>query len=295
VKWKHHKIVAFDVETTGLEPFDGDRVIEVGAIEFELSPDGSIANRTDHSWLINPERNIPRVITEITGIRNEDVENAPLFGELVPKLHEVFSGAVTVAHNYPFDLAFLTEEFRVAESWWPEPIAEVDTIDLSIRSFPDAKSNKLAALCERLEVTLEQAHRATDDAAACGNCFVKLVSRHHVPDDLQAMLDWAGAIGRPPSTGALSTNDRGTVVFAEGEHRGHAVAEHPVHLTWMCNARVRTSDGWSYRYDEQTRAWLRRWLQVRGSGRIKPKPKVLKPSDWGLDDYLAGALRQKTG
>ena len=293
MRWKTHKIVAFDTETTGLDPYESDRIIEFGAVELELGPDGQVAKRTDHNWLINPERKIPRKITEITGIRNEDVENSPLFADVAPMIHDVLSDSVTVAHNYPFDLAFLTEEFNRMDSWWPEPLAEIDTIDLSIRMFPEEKKHKLADLCGRVGVTLERAHRATDDAAACGECLVRLAAKHEVADDLQVMLDWAGAIGRPPETGPLAINGHSTPVFATGKYKDEPIADHPIHLTWMRNARIRENGTWKFRFDEHTRSWLARWLQVRGSGRTRPSLKKFTVEDWGLDDYLAAALRSR--
>jgi DNA polymerase III epsilon subunit family exonuclease len=287
--WKNRRIVAFDTETTGLDPLEGDRIIEFGAVVFQKGPGGKLTI-VKHNWLINPERFVPRLITDLTGISNEDVADAPLFVDVAPQIHELLCDAVTVAHNYPFDLSFLAQEFERIGSWWPEPLAEVDTIDLSHRVFPGSKSHNLTSLCERVGVTLEQAHRATDDAGACGRCFLKLVGRHKVDDDLQVMLDWAGAIGRPPETGVLTTNERGTPIFASGDLEGEAIADHPIHLSWMRNARVLTSKGWKLRYDEQTRLWLARWLQTRGSGRTKPSIKKLGPEDWGLDDYVANSL-----
>ena len=177
MKWKHLPVVAFDTETTGLEPFGGDRIIEIAAVRFELDADGRVANRRDWSTLVNPERDIPRKVTEITGIRPEQVASARTFVEVADELRELLANSVTVAHNYPFDLAFLTTEFDRCGMHWPEPLAEVDTVDLSLRTYKDAKSHRLADLAERLGIELERAHRATDDAAACGLSFLELVRR----------------------------------------------------------------------------------------------------------------------
>ena len=143
MRWKHLKIVAFDTETTGLEPFGGDRVIEFAAVEFRLDPDGSVAGRQDHSWLINPERDIPRKVTEITGISAGDVANAPRFAEVATEIRSLLADGIAVAHNFPFDLGFLTMEFDDVRRQtgdpsmrWPEPVAEVDTVDLSMVCFP---------------------------------------------------------------------------------------------------------------------------------------------------------------
>ncbi|MBX2803924.1 MAG: 3'-5' exonuclease [Myxococcales bacterium] len=294
MKWKQLPILAFDTETTGLEPFGGDRVIEFAAVELRLGPDGSVEDRIDHSWLINPERDIPRKVTEITGISASDVADKPRFIDVAEQIHKLLANAVTVAHNYPFDLAFLTREFDDVRRQtgersmhWPEPLAEVDTVDLSMRTFPDARSHRLADLTERLNVELERAHRATDDAAACGLCFVEMARRKEVEDDLQAMLDWANAIGRPPEDGPIGSDDTGRTVFLQGPHEGKQVSQFPVHLAWMNKARVRGPDGWRWRFSEGVRRWTQRWLEVRGAGRAKQNPKTFHAQDWVLDPCVA--------
>ena len=266
MKWKHLPIVAFDTETTGLDPFSGDRIIEVGLVVLRFSSDGSVVDRRDHVHLVNPGIPIPKKITQITGISDADVADAPPFSVLAEDLANLFRGSVAVAHNYPFDLGFLTREFERAGADWHEPLVAIDTVDLSMKIFPDARSHKLGDLSKRMNVSLENAHRASDDAAACGMCFSELVRKHEVPDDLQDLLDWAKAIGRPPEDGPLRLDAFGTPVFGEGDHEGEPVLAHPLHLAWMEKARIPTPDGWRFRYPESTRRWIRRWLDVRCAG-----------------------------
>ncbi len=299
MKWNELPIVAFDTETTGLEPFGGDRVIEFAAVVLTLDDDGRVSARDDHSFLVNPERDIPRKVTEITGISEADVAGSPRFAEVAEPIRDLLAGSVVVAHNFPFDLAFLSQEFdRVRQQTgdprmrWPEPIAEIDTVDLSMKLFPDARSHRLADLSDRLEIPLERAHRATDDAAACGLCFTELARRHSVSDDLQQMLDWAQAIGRPPAGGPIGPDPDGRVVFLEGPLQGKPIAEHPVHLAWMDKARVRDDDGWRWRFPESVRRWGRRWLEVRGAGRASQNPKSLHADDWALDPCIAASRRR---
>lgn len=295
MKWKHLPIVAFDTETTGLEPFGGDRIIEIAMVTFTLdAATGDLVDRQDWSQLVNPEREIPRKVTEITGISEREVARAPRFAEVAHTVRDRLANAITVAHNYPFDLAFLTREFDLLRQStgdpsmaWPEPLAEVDTVDLSMRTDPDAKSHKLSDLAERLGVGLERAHRATDDAAACGLSFVELVRRHRVDDDLQQMLDWANAIGRPPEDGPVGPDEHGRIVFLEGPHAGRPVTQHPLHLAWMDKARVRGPRGWQWRYGDAVRRWARRWLEVRGAGRARQGQKTFHASDWVLDPCTA--------
>jgi DNA polymerase III epsilon subunit-like protein len=292
LRWKSLPIVAFDTETTGLEPFGGDRVIEFAAVVLHLDEQGQVCDREDHAHLINPGIPIPRKVTEITGISDSDVVGAPAFQEVADSIHGLLVNAVTVAHNYPFDLAFLTMAFRDAGMHWPEPMAEVDTVDLSMICFPDARSHRLGDVADRLGITFDGAHRATNDAAACGMAFAALARRHEVDDELQAMLDWAKAIGRPPLDGPLATNDHGAVVFSEGPHKGQPVAEQPIHLAWIEKARLRGPRGWQWRYPESSRRWVRRWLEVRGSGRARQTQKSIHHNDWALDPCIATPRRR---
>lgn len=287
MNWRHLPIVAFDTETTGLQPFGGDRVIEVAAVVIRIGQDGRVASQENHAWMVNPGMPIPRTATEVSGISDRDVADKPRFEEIADELWRLLHDAVTVAHNYPFDLAFLTQEFLRAGRRWVEPLAEIDTVDLSMRQFADAKSHKLADLCQRLDIRLDGAHRATNDAAACGHAFVEMARRAEVPDDLQAMLDWARAIGRPPEHGPLGVDADGRVVFAEGQHAGRPVAEHPIHLAWIEKARSRGPNGWDWRYPEASRRWARRWLEVRGAGRARQNPKTFHPTDWVVDSCIA--------
>lgn len=291
MRWKHRPILAFDCETTGLQPFDGDRVIEFAAVELMIGPDGRVAERRDHSWMINPGIPIPKEVSNLTGIKDEDVANAPPFEEVGEAIRALFEDAVTVAHNYTFDLGFLRAEAQRMEMRWPEPLAEIDTVDLSIRCFPEARSHRLDAVCQRLDVALDQHHRATDDAAACGTVFIELARKNDIEDDLQSMLEWAGAIGRPPEQGPVGLNHEGRAVFKEGPHAGDPIGDHPIHLAWMDKARVRENGEWRFRYPESARAWIRRWLEVRGAGRARQNPKSFHAQDWVIDSCIATERR----
>ena len=287
MRWKNLPIVAFDCETTGLQPFGGDRMIEFGAVVISIGEDGKVADIVPHSWMVDPGIPIPRVVTNLTGITDSDVQGAPTFEDITFDVRALFENAVTVAHNYTFDLGFLRAEAQRCGLRWPEPLAEIDTVDLSMRVFPEARSHKLDALCERLNVTLDQHHRATDDASACGTAFVEMVRRNDVPDDLQAMLEWAQAIGRPPEDGPIGLDHEGRTVFKEGRFAGHPVGDHPIHLAWMEKARIRIDGQWQFRYPGSIRAWIRRWMEVRGAGRARQNPKTFHASDWVIDSCVA--------
>ena len=291
MRWHDLPIIAFDTETTGLFPEDGHRVIEFAAIELHVDADGRPSRVVPHQFLFNPEMNIPREASEVSGLRDEDVASAPLFEKAAAKVHALLANAVSVAHNYPFDQRFLTHEFARVGLRWPSPPAEIDTVDLSRRFFPDARGHKLGELAQRLEVTLEGAHRATNDAEACGRSFLELARRHAAPDELAGLVDWADAIGDPPATGHLQRDAQRAVVFMDGPHVGQPIEAHPDTLAWMCLARTHRSGageaaGWELRYPEAVRAWVQRWLRVRASGRAAQSIKGFGATDWGIDPPL---------
>lgn len=288
MRWSDLPFVAFDTETTGLSPYTGDRVIEVGLVTFRLAPDGTVVHTEAFGELINPEMPIPRAATEVSTIRDADVVGKPVFSDLAEQIAARFEGAIAVAHNYPFDHAFLTQELGRVGVPWIEPLAAIDTVDLSHRRFPGASSHKLEALAKRAGVALVDAHRAVNDARACGEALAALLRKAAVPDDLDALLDWAGGLGAPPeeATPWFGLDPTGRPVFTSGPHAGDPVERHPQHLAWMTMARAHVDGMWRWRFPDRTRAWARRWLDVRGTQRFRANPKSVRAQDWGLDPCL---------
>jgi hypothetical protein len=255
-----------------------------------LGPTGEVEKVIPHHFLFNPGIPIPREASEISGLRDEDVADKPKFEEHAGAIHRLLSKAITVAHNYPFDQRFLTHEFDRAGLKWCAPPAEIDTVDLSRRFFPEAKSHKLSELSARLEVTLIGAHRATNDAEACGRCFAALARRQGAPDDLQGLFEWADAVGEPPTIGGvIGRAVNGIPVFIGGELDGKPIDQHPDHLAWMTIARTRIDGVWQPMFPGEVRAWVERWLRVRGSGRAAGNMKGFGPNDWGIDPPLGAA------
>lgn len=283
--WRSLPIIAFDTETTGFHPETGDRVIEFAAVEFRLRADGRVEDQVEHHFLINPERTIPRESSEVSGIKDEDVAKAPLFSAVAQRVRDLLANAVTIAHNYPFDQRFITHELGRCDQRWPNPPAEIDTLDLSRRLYPEAREHNLGAFSQRMGVTLTGAHRATNDARACGEAFLELTRRHDAPEELAAMIIWADGIGDPPHTGHLLRGDGGVTLFATGRYAGRPVEEHPDELAWMTLARERRPDatGWQPVFPVEVRDWADRYLRVRASGRNPQGAKGFGPMDWGID------------
>jgi DNA polymerase III epsilon subunit family exonuclease len=283
MQWKHLPIVAFDTETTGFEPFNGDRVIEFAAVVLHLDDEGRIQDRSEHSWLINPTISIPRVVSDLTGIRDHDVADKPRFEEVASDIAVLFEGCILVAHNLHFDRNFLNAELGRMKRHLPVPEAEIDTLTLSQRLFPKAaEGHKLAQLGNRLGLRLEGAHRAVNDAGLCGDAFAILARRDNIDDDMEALLQWSQGVGRPDPTSPFSVSDVG-VVFSDGEFAGELLDDHPIQLAWMAKQRRKTSDGWQHVLSESHRRWVHRWLSARGEGIATVNAKSFHATDWVVD------------
>jgi DNA polymerase-3 subunit epsilon len=149
-------LAVVDVETTGLSPERGDRVIEIAVLRAD--PDG----RVDlWSSLVNPGRRIDPRASAVNGISDADVAGQPHFGDLVGLLRARLHGAVLVAHNAPFDLGFLASEHKRAGRALPlAPV--IDTLVLARRWF-DFPSNSLGQVARVLNIPVDRAHRAGGD------------------------------------------------------------------------------------------------------------------------------------
>lgn len=286
MRWTDCRVVAFDTETTGLNPFDGDRVIELGAVELRLGAAGQVVGTRTFQKFVNPEMPIPRAATKVSGITDDDVADAPVFADVAAELRAFLSDAVLVAHNLNFDQNFIRSELRRLGQHWPRTRAEVDTLPLSQRLLPELKGHKLEMICAHLQIPLDNAHRASHDAEACGRALIELARRKEAPSDLVGFVDWAEAVGVPPDTGHLILGDRGVAEFASGPHKGKTVEEHPDHLQWMTIALERREGRWMPRFPDSVITWARRWLRAKATGWMPPGSKSPGPADWSIEPAI---------
>ena len=168
-RWWHDDYVVVDVETTGLNPHR-DKIIELGAV---LVRDGEVV-RT-FSSLINPGRNLPRKITDLTGITNEDLRYAPAASDYVPRFAEFIKGETLLAYNANFDVGFITAAFEAEGLSAKNKV--LDVLELARDYIPDMPNYKLATMIEVFDLADVQTHRAADDALATAKLYELIKAR----------------------------------------------------------------------------------------------------------------------
>jgi DNA polymerase-3 subunit epsilon len=150
--------VVVDVETTGSWA-SGDRITEIGAVKIRN-------HQVVDEWhsLLNPQRGIPAKITQITGITNEMVRDAPIFSDVADTFMRFMGDGIFVAHNVNFDYGFISYEYERLERRFRFP--KLCTVAGMRRRYPGLKSYSLGKLCELYGIELETHHRALCDARA---------------------------------------------------------------------------------------------------------------------------------
>jgi len=156
-----------DLETTGGQPTQ-DRITEVAIF---IHDGEKVVDQFD--TLLNPGRPIPAFISQLTGITNDMVRDAPKFHEVARKIVEMTEGCVFVAHNVRFDYSFLKKEF--ADLGYNYSRKTLCTVRLSRSLMPGQPSYSLGKLCQNIGIPLEGRHRAAGDAAATAILFDRLL------------------------------------------------------------------------------------------------------------------------
>ena len=161
--------VVFDLETTGIGA-KSNQIIEIGAVKVE---EGKIGET--FSTFVNPLRPIPYPIQQLTGIDDSMVSNARTIQEVLPEFVQFCEGCVMVAHNASFDIGFI--EQKAKEQGILVEYTVIDTVSVARALLPDLKRYKLDTVAKRLGVSLENHHRAVDDATATAEIFVRMLDR----------------------------------------------------------------------------------------------------------------------
>ncbi|MFH1218325.1 MAG: exonuclease domain-containing protein, partial [Candidatus Peregrinibacteria bacterium] len=154
--------ISLDLETTGINP-DKDKIIEFGAVKFDLK-----GNTETLQTLIHPGITLPEIITHITGITDEDLKNAPPFQEKAEEISAFIGDLPIIGHNIQFDTSFLRNHHIELKN------PEYDTVQLASILFPGLNSYSLEILTHLLDLKHKDKHRALDDAVAAMELFLKL-------------------------------------------------------------------------------------------------------------------------
>ena len=159
--------VVFDIETTGFSPLV-NKIIEIGAVKVEK---GNITER--FSTFVNPEVPIPFHIENLTGIKDDMVITAPVIAEVMTEFLAFCDGAVMVAHNADFDMSFI--KYNCDRLSIPYDFTIADTVAMARMLLPNLNRFKLDTVARALNISLENHHRAVDDAACTAEIFEKFV------------------------------------------------------------------------------------------------------------------------
>lgn len=163
--------VVFDSETTGLDPVSDD-VVQLGAVRVV---NGKIVKGEVFDTFVNPGRPIPPGSTAVHRVSDDTVANAPAFDHVCRAFHRFSENAVIIAHNAPFDMAFLRRQSKGTDISFNHPV--LDTVHLSAVVFGGSAEHTLDALCDRLDVTIpeEVRHTALGDALATAEALVAMI------------------------------------------------------------------------------------------------------------------------
>lgn len=163
--------VVLDTETTGLDPRDGHRVVEIGLLEMRNKV---LTGRKFHHYL-NPERSMPTEAYRIHGISGEFLKDKPRFIEIADEFLDFVNGAKLVIHNAVFDIKFLNHELSLLKKPLLDIGNAIDTLAMARKMFPGMKTN-LDALCKRFGIdnSGRKFHGALKDAALLAEVYVEL-------------------------------------------------------------------------------------------------------------------------
>jgi DNA polymerase-3 subunit epsilon len=160
----------FDLETTGLNPKEGDEIIAVGAIRMV---NGRLLQDERFEQLVDPQRSVPWTSVKIHGIHPEMLKGKPKIDEVLPMFHEFAKDTILVAHNAAFDMRFLQLKEQQTGVRFANPV--LDTLLLSAVVHPSHEDHNLEAIAKRLGVQILARHTAMGDAMATGEMYLKFL------------------------------------------------------------------------------------------------------------------------
>ncbi|GAB5418956.1 MAG: 3'-5' exonuclease [Crocinitomicaceae bacterium] len=229
-------LAIFDLEATGLD-ITNDRIVEVAVVK--ISPDGT---STNFDRRVNPEIPIPKMVSEIHGIYDEDIADAPTFKEILPDLEAFLEDCDFAGYNSnKFDLPMLAEEMLRAESNFD--LTACKHIDVQNIFHKMEQRTLVAAYKFYCQKELNNAHNALADAQATWEVLDAQISHYEdLSDDVGALASFSrhNDMDRADFAGRLAYNKKGEVVYNFGKHKSKTIEEvskkEPGYYGWMLDA-----------------------------------------------------------
>jgi DNA polymerase-3 subunit epsilon len=193
----HHRQIVLDTETTGIDPRQGHRIIEIGCVELV---NRRLTNNHYHVY-IHPERDVEQEAIEVHGITNEFLADKPKFAQIAHEFLDFIKGAELVIHNAPFDVGFINHEFAKLPQMALGTVADhcgvLDTLELARKMHPGQKNN-LDALCRRygIDNSHRELHGALLDSEILADVYLLMTGG-------QTSFNLASANGGSEDTGAI--------------------------------------------------------------------------------------------
>ncbi len=196
-----------DLETTGLSPWFGDRICEVGIV---ISEGKRI--RKQYQQLVNPDRPLSPGAASTNGLSDGDLQAAPLFAQVADEVAQWLKGAVVVCHNAQFDIQFLDSEFKRLGHEIQIPNL-IDTLNLA-RQFFELPSYSLLSIAEAFQVPITAVHRALDDALTLRGVFFGMMDR--LKQFNKPLDDYIGIYNSPawPNEGIQLPTELGEAIYS---------------------------------------------------------------------------------
>ena len=244
------KLAFVDIETTG-GSVNYDRIIEIGIVRVE---DGQITQA--YKTLINPSRYLPPEITNLTGIKPEELEDAPSFWDVHQDILEAIGDCIFVAHNVRFDFGFLKSEFkRLNKSFSPKHFC---TVKLSRSLFPQFRHHNLDSLIERFSLKCANRHRAYDDAFLLWE-FYQIVLKQFSREVIIAAL--SSALKKPSLPINLSSDILDNLPESPGIYIFYDAKGSPLYVGKSINIKERVLSHFSSDYLSSTEMKIAQQIQ----------------------------------
>ena len=169
--------IALDTETTGLNPIEGHRVVEIGCVEL----DNNIPTGKEWHTYLNPERSMPEAALAVHGLDDNFLSDKPLFKDISLEFLNFIEGAELVIHNARFDIGFLNNELNLVNLPIINIEEAIDTVQVARQTIPGAAAS-LEALCKRFNIDLSQRgkHGALLDAQLLAEVYLELTGGRQV-------------------------------------------------------------------------------------------------------------------